>query len=156
MTTNTTLALKFDYLPIEVHTIVFGLACSTDFNAEGHTYRTALSLCLVSRNFYSLAVPVLYRTLLIAGRENVSLLARTLRARPELGECAIHLFLSDRGRKQETVDDSALEVLPSFAFSYPRTREGRVERLQRMQVWLAARAQTLAAFRSAVHDILSK
>ncbi|KAI5124773.1 hypothetical protein M0805_005407 [Coniferiporia weirii] len=158
-------SLTLGCLPTEIYTIVFELACSADPVADEHDYRTALDLCLVSRRFYSLVVPILYRALLVTGRAKVSLLARTLRARPELGQSTVHLFLSDRVKwapgagaashhPNHVDDESSLEVLPSFAFEFPRSREGRVERLQRMQTWLTAHAETLATFRIAVGGIL--
>lgn len=154
--------MSLEDLPAELLVIVFGFACMADIGSDAHACQTTYSLCLVSRSFYSLAVPILYRTLIVDGRSKTVLLSRTLQTRTELAACAVHLFLSDRGRHSPSFThgdesgESALEVLPTFAFEFPRSQEGRVERLQRMQLWLSARAQTLATFRYAIQHILGE
>ncbi|KAL5527544.1 hypothetical protein ACEPAG_6345 [Sanghuangporus baumii] len=142
-------------LPAELRVAIFELACSADMATGVHSYRTALSLCLVSRCSYSITIPIMYRMLLIDGRTKTSLLSRTFQSRPELGAFAQHVFLSDHSRRPRSpADDNTLEVLPTFAFEFPGSRKGRVERLQRMKTWLMEREQMLSAFRSAIYHIL--
>lgn len=96
-------------LPHELIIDIFERACLADLDAvlrhdhdrdgeHGPLYRTVLSLCLVSRQFYSIAVPLLYRNICAGGRGTLRRLGRTLRARPELAVCAVHVLLSDRAR----------------------------------------------------------
>ncbi|KAL5508093.1 hypothetical protein ACEPAH_5711 [Sanghuangporus vaninii] len=142
-------------LPAELHVTIFELACSADMAADVHSYWTARSLCLVSRHSYSITIPIMYRMLLVDGRTKASLLSRTFQSRPELGAFAQHVFLSDHSRRPRSpADDNTLEVLPTFAFEFPGSRKGRIERLRRMKTWLTEREQMLSAFRSAIYHIL--
>ncbi|KAL5530259.1 hypothetical protein ACEPAF_6516 [Sanghuangporus sanghuang] len=72
-------------LPAELRVAIFELACSAGMAADVHSYRTAHSLCLVSRCSYSITIPIMYRMLLVDGRTKASLLSRTFQSRPELG-----------------------------------------------------------------------
>lgn len=145
--------MPFQTLPVELQSMILKLVCSSELDKDIPTYLSALNLCLVSRDFYSLVVHCVYRTLLATGRTRTKLLARTLRSRPDLGKYAVNLFVSDRKVGSDD-GDTTLEVLPTFAFEYPGTSEARRERLLRMQAWLEAREHTYMTFRNSIQDIL--
>ena len=145
--------MPFQTLPVELQSMILKLVCSSELDKDNPTYLSALNLCLVSRDFYSLVVHCVYRTLLATGRTRTKLLARTLRSRPDLGKYAVNLFVSDRKVGSDD-GDTTLEVLPTFAFEYPGTSEARRERLLRMQAWLEAREHTYMTFRNSIQDIL--
>lgn len=161
--------LSFSILPMELHIQCIQLTCSSDLLEGSHTYHTALSLCLVSKYYHSITTPILYHKLFLAGRSRILQLSQTFRAQPHLAAFVSHALLSDRrprntgGNRSRNAssaanqmdDDAELEVPPTLAFEMPRTREARVDRLQRLQSWLTQRSQALSAFRSAVLHILA-
>lgn len=146
-------------LPSELIEDIFEPACLDELGENGALYHTAYSLCLVSRYFYSLAVPLLYRYIFVAGRFKAQLLAQTLLSRPELGLCATHVLISDRHPQigPESMlgnTDDVIESFPSFAFESPRARQTRLVRQQQMQQWLNARTQALGELRASFKAIL--
>ncbi|KLO06356.1 hypothetical protein SCHPADRAFT_693044 [Schizopora paradoxa] len=130
----------------------------------------SLALCLTSRHFLSLAQPTLYRAPFLAGRRRVYRFAQTLRDNPQLAKHVIHLAITDvahpsRESQMEgaAVEDeggdgsgSSVEILPAFAFAFPATRQGRLDRLQMLAQWMETRANAINAFRVAFLHILEQ
>lgn len=184
-------------LPFELATDILELACLSDLEAyqdqdqvqnkkqtDGGSavslplYHTARSLCLVSRTFYSLAVPLLYRNVFVAGRVQLARLAHTLKSRPELGSCTVHLVcISDRAvansgsrlgagsgsgedadKDKDNDNDNNIDVdsPPKFAFWFPRSREARQVQQTRMRKWWEARVQVLTEVRASVLTIIGE
>ncbi|TDL29784.1 hypothetical protein BD410DRAFT_41151 [Rickenella mellea] len=138
--------MPFTSFPPEIHSKI------VEFVGENDDARHVCAISLVSKYFYEIACPRLYRAVFVAGRDRVGVLARTLLAKPNIAQHIHHLFLSDTGRGGPLV---GVEDIPDVAFELPRTQQARIERRQRLQAWLATREEHLLAFKRMVHDILS-
>lgn len=51
---------------------------------------------------------------------------------------------------------SSVEILPAFAFAFPATRQGRLDRLQMLAQWMETRTNAINAFRVAFLQILGQ
>ncbi|KAH8118514.1 hypothetical protein DFH11DRAFT_679394 [Phellopilus nigrolimitatus] len=131
--------MSFHGLPTEIHISICRFA-----HQEAKT-----NLILVSKYFYELAIPLLYRVVFLPTRRRVVSFRHTLLRRPELSTHVRHLLISDRNRDEFHV------VLPDFIIYWPQTNSERIVRRQRIREWLTERDNELAAFRTSLLYILA-
>lgn len=158
----------FSKLPPELTLNIFELACRPDLEKRqdnngggGALYQTILNLSRVSRSFRVLAVPLLYQHVFAAGRTKLSLLARTLQARPELGACVKHLLIADRGAVvgagKTDPDNRYLGAPPLCMLGFPRRAGGaRDAQTARAKEWCDARMQALVEMRASILSIIGE
>ncbi|TDL29782.1 hypothetical protein BD410DRAFT_834035 [Rickenella mellea] len=131
--------MSFGQLPPEIHSAVSSVS---DISSK-------LSLCLVSKYFYDITLPHLYEVLCLPTRPRFLSLATTFTYKPEFARLVRHLFASDRNSYEFYVS------LPDFIVCFPQNDKERTIRRQRIREWLSEREQELAAYRFAIHQVLS-